>query len=182
MDGEWVPPRERGYAIELWVQADPHLSSLASQSAVVSLIAAEDGPDENHVSLIELTARSGQSPHDPCAVRFLDRWPAALHGGSNVFSRRTFVPVGWHHVVGQKVGDILELYIDGDLVGTSPAPLNADGGDAAGPCRLLVGRLKLHPRNEPIEIRPFEGRIDELAVYERPLTVEEIRAHAVRGK
>src|SRR5439155_12921881 len=92
MDGEWAPPREGGYAVELWVHADPLVSSLASQSALVSLIAAQDGPDENHVSLIELTARSSQSPHEPYAVRFLDRWPAALFGGSNVFSRRTFVP------------------------------------------------------------------------------------------
>jgi hypothetical protein len=182
MDGAWIPSREGGYAVELWVQADPHLSSLASQSALVSLIAAQDGPDENHVSLLELTARSSQSPHDPSAVRFLDRWPAGLYGGSNVISRRIFLPSGWHHVVGQKVGDTLELYIDGELVGTSSAPLNADRGDASAPCRLLVGRLKLHPRTEPIEIRPFVGRLAELAVYERPLTIDEIRAHTALGK
>jgi hypothetical protein len=180
MDGRWTPPRDGGYAIELWVQAAALRPDLFSQSALVSLIAAQDGPDENHVSLIELTARSSQSPHDPCAVRFLDRFPAARTGGTNVFSRRTFVPAGWHHIVGQKAGDILELYIDGELVGTSPAPLNANGLGTT-ECRLLVGRLKLHPRNELVEMRPFEGRIDELAVYDRPLTAQEIRAHAKLG-
>jgi hypothetical protein len=180
MDGLWAPPREVGYAIELWVQAAAFRPDLYSQTALVSLIAADGGPEENHVSLVELSARSSQAPHDPFAVRFLDRWPAARAGGTNVFSRRTVVPTVWHHVVGQKAGDTLELYIDGELVGTSPAPRNANGIGST-ECQLLVGRLKLQPRNELVEIRPFEGRIDELAVYGRPLTAQEIRAHALLG-
>ncbi len=52
-----------------------------------------------------------------------------------------------------------------------------DSGTTA--CRLIVGRLKqrsLPP--EMSEIRPFEGRLDELALYDRPLTPEEISRHA----
>jgi hypothetical protein len=177
MDGEWSPPRGpgEGYALELWVQADS-----VGQNALVSLIDRAEGPDEHHVSLLELTARSQRSLFEPCAVRFLDRWPPGLSGGVNVFSRREFIPALWHHVVGQKAGDRLELYIDGRLVGSSPATLSSpDVADITTPCWLLVGRLKqraLPP--ETGEIRPFEGRIDELAVYERPLSVEEIRRHA----
>jgi hypothetical protein len=75
---------------------------------------------------------------------------------------------------------MLELYVDGEQVGTSPAKLNADGpGDAATtPCRLLVGRLKQWSQPPHMsEVRPFEGRLDELAVYDHPLTPEEIRRH-----
>jgi hypothetical protein len=181
MDGEWAPPRADGYAVELWVQADLPSANAFGQTALVGLIARDDDRCENHLAYLELATRGRRSPHQPCAVRFLDRWPAGVSGGANVFSRRTVVPSLWHHVVGQKCGDTLELYVDGERVGTSPAKLNAkDPEDAATtPCRLLVGRLKqrsLPPHAS--EIRPFEGRLDELAVYDRPLTPEEIRRHA----
>jgi hypothetical protein len=103
-----------------------------------------------------------------------------MTGGVDVFSRRTVVPSGWHHVVGQKSGDTLELYVDGECVGTSPAKLNVKDRDDATtrPCRLLVGRLKRRSLPRPEQIRAFEGRLDELAVYDRPLTPEEIRRHA----
>jgi hypothetical protein len=181
MDGEWAPPRADGYAIELWVQADLPSANAFGQSALVGLIAKDDEKRENHLAYLELAARSRRSAHEPCAVRFLDRWPAAVSGGADVFSRRTMVPSRWHHVVGQKSGDTLELYVDGECVGTSPSKLNATGPDDAAttPCRLLVGRLK--QRSMPphtSEIRALEGRLDELAVYERALTPDEIRKHA----
>jgi hypothetical protein len=178
MDGEWSPPRDSGYAIEAWVQAEA-----LGQSALISLIDRVEGPErpENHVSLLELTARSQRTPFEPCAVRFLDRWPPGQGGGANVFSRRTFIPALWHHIVGQKAGAILELYLDGRLVGSSPAlPDSAEPGEVTRPCWLLVGRLKQWPAPARGQIRPFEGRIDELALYERPLSLEEIRRHAKR--
>ena len=95
----------------------------------------------------------------------------------------TVVPSQWQHVVAQKVGDTLELYVNGELVGTSPA--NADALEpedpATTPCRLLVGRLKQFQQH-PSEVRAFEGRLDELAVYDRPLTPDEIRRHAALRK
>jgi hypothetical protein len=180
MDGDWTPPRAGGYAIEVWVQADLPSPSAFGQTALVALIDREDAKSQKHVAYLELAGRGRRSPHEPCAVRFLDRWPAALYGGSNLFSRRTVVPALWHHIVGQKSGDVLELYVDGEQVGTSPAKLNADDPKGASTaCRLLVGRLK--QRSQPpfsSEIRPFEGRLDELAVYDRQLSAEEIRRHA----
>jgi hypothetical protein len=180
MDGEWAPPRLTGYAIELWFQADLPSLNAFGQTALVGLIDSKSGKTEDHLAYLELTARGRRSPHEPCAVRFLDRWPSGVSGGADVFSRRTVVPSLWHHVVGQKSGDTLELYVDGECVGTSPAKLNAkDPEDTATTlCRLFVGRLK--QRSQPPhtgEIRAFEGRLDELAVYDRPLTPEEIRRH-----
>ena len=180
-DGAWSPPRARGYAIELWVQADLPSPGAFGQTALVGLIAKDIRTATNHVSYLELAGRGRRFPHEPCAVRFLDRWPAAMTGGVDVFSRRTVVPALWHHVVGQKSGDRLELYVDGEPVGTSPAKLNADGPDDAAttPCYLLVGRLKQYSQPPQMsEVRPFEGRLDELAVYDHPLSPEEIRRHA----
>jgi hypothetical protein len=177
VDGDWAPPRAAGYALEVWVQADLPSPKAFGQTALIGLIDKEDGKTENHLAYLELTARGRRSPHEPCAVRFLDRWPASTSGGADVFSRRTLVPSLWHHVVGQKSGDTLELYIDGERVGTSPAKGTEDPATAA--CRLLVGRLKR--RSHPpftSEVRAFEGRLAELAVYDRPLTAEEVRRHA----
>ena len=106
-------------------------------------------------------------------MRFLDRWPPGTAGGVNVFSRRNYLSGVWHHVVGQNNGGDAQLFIDGALVGMSGA---AEGGSTT-PCRLLVGRLKLEPVDQK-DARPFEGRIGELAVYDHPLTPEEIRRHA----
>jgi hypothetical protein len=142
MDGEWTPPRAGGYAIELWVQADLPSRTAFSQSALVSLIDRTHRPSENHLAYLELTARGRRSLHEPCAVRFLDRWPA-FSRGADIFSRRSVVPSLWHHVVGQKAGDLLELYIDGECVGTTPAKSGvADGRAVTTACCLLVGRLK----------------------------------------
>jgi hypothetical protein len=184
MDGEWAPPRADGYAIEMWVQADLPSPGAFGQTALVSLIDKDNKDASKHVAYLELAGRGRRFPHEPCAVRFLDRWPAAMTGGVDVFSRRTVVPSLWHHLVGQKSGDTLELYVDGERVGNSPAKPDAQdlGGAAAPPCRLLVGRLKqwsLPPQMS--EIRPFEGRLDELAVYDHPLSPEEIRRHARLG-
>jgi hypothetical protein len=180
MAGAWAPPRARGYAIEVWVQADLPSPGAFSQSALVGLIAKDEQKASNHVAYLELAARGRRFPHEPCAVRFLDRWPAAMTGGIDVFSRRTVVPSLWHHIVGQKAGDMLELYVDGECVGTSPAKQDAQGPDDAmtTACRLLVGRLKQRSLPPDIsEVRAFEGRLDELAVYDHPLTPDEIRRH-----
>jgi hypothetical protein len=184
MDGTWTPPRSAGYAIEVWVQGDLPTPKAQGRSALVGLIDREEG-EEKHLAYLELTARGRRSPHEPCTIRFLDRWPTARSGGADVFSRRTVVTTLWRHVVGQKNGDTLELYVDGELVGTTPARLNAAAPEDAATtaCRLLVGRLKrasLPPDEQ--EIRAFEGRLDELAVYPRPLTPEEIRRHAEARK
>lgn len=168
MEGEWTPPRDSGYAIELWVRSD-----FAGLRALVSLIAKDGAADENHVALIELTARGDEASYRPCVVRFLDRWPPALRGGVNVFSRRSYIPDRWHHIVAQRNPGSDELFVDGTLVASTPA----DADPTTVPCRLLIGRLKrtLHPYY--IEVRPFAGRIDELAVYERALSSDEIRRH-----
>jgi hypothetical protein len=178
MDGEWAPPRRTGYAIEVWVQADLPSPEAFRQTALVGLIDRE-GQFERHLAYLELTARGRRSPHEPCAIRFLDRWPASDRGGADIFSRRSVVMSQWHHLVAQKSGDVLELYLDGELVGTTPAKGKTEAPDeeATAPCRLLVGRLKQR-RKDPAEVRAFEGRLDELAVYDRPLTPDEIRRHA----
>jgi hypothetical protein len=159
MEGEWSPPRQGGYAIECWAQADPIDRDEPSAASLVSLILREGGEVERHVSLLEMAALSRHAPHTPCTLRFLDRWPAGLRGGANAFSRRTIVPSLWHHLVGQKTKDRVELFVDGELVATSPARPNPEGKETTGPCLLYVGRLKRLPQppNFPRSARSSAG-------------------------
>lgn len=171
MDGSWTPP-SNGYAVELWT-----LSEEFNASTLISLTSRADEPAQNHAFLLELAGLSHHLVHDPCRVRFLDRWPPGWSGGVNVFSRHTYIPYRWHHVVAQKDRDRLELYLDGKLEGTA----QADPDEETSPCRLIVGRLKTEPQPNIYQVRPFVGRLDELAVYDRPLSSEDIRQHYELG-
>ena len=172
MDGSWTPPRQTGYAVELWA-----LPEEFNAGTLVSLLACADGPVQNHTFVLELAGMSHHLVHEPCRVRCLDRWPPGGSDGVNVFSRRMYIPYRWHHLVARRVPNHLELYMDGDLVGTAPA----EPDEATTACRLLVGRLKWGTQTRLDQIRPFVGRLDELAVYDDPLSPEEIRRHYELG-
>ena len=43
-------------------------------------------------------------------------------------------------------------------------------------CHLVIGRRTRDPLDQS-DIRPFVGRLDELAIYEHPLSSEEVRSH-----
>jgi hypothetical protein len=172
LDGLWTPPQQTGYALELWV-----LSEEFNASTLLSLTSRADEPAQNHTYLLELTGLSHHLLHDPCRVRYLDRWPPGGCGGVNVFSRHMYIPYRWHHLVAQKVRGRLELYLDGELDGATPA----DPEEATTPCRLMVGRLKRGPQPDLYQIRPFVGRLDELAVYDHPLSLAEVRRHYELG-
>jgi len=165
MDGTWAPPRDPGYAVELWF-----LPERISHAALAGLVVPRAPGDYNHLFLLELTVKDRQSLFPPASVRFLHRWPPELWGGDNLFSPDHYVPYRWHHVVAQTRGDRMELYLDG---ATLPS-LSLSSERATEACQFLVGRLK-PPGNW--ESRPFVGRIDELALYDRPLSAEEVRRH-----
>jgi hypothetical protein len=174
MDGLWEPPSDPGYAVELWA-----LPARIGHAALASLIAP--GPpaeDYKHLFLVELTASDRQSLLSPGLFRFLHRWPPGDSGGDNLFSARHYVPNRWHHLVAQRSGGRLELYVDG----VPTQPVSPQSARASEPCRLLLGRLKPIPRpSGRVHSRPFVGLIDELALYNRPLAPEEVRRHYELG-
>jgi hypothetical protein len=170
MDGLWEPPIDPGYAVEFWV-----LPGRIGHAALASLIAP--GPpaeDYKHLFLVELTANDRQSLLSPGSFRFLHRWPPGDSGGDNLFSMRHYVPNRWYHLVAQRSGGRLELYVNG----VPTQPVSPQSLSASEPCRLLLGRLKPIPRpSGRVHSRPFVGLIDELALYNRPLAAEEVRRH-----
>jgi hypothetical protein len=106
-------------------------------------------------------------------VRFLYRWPPGGTDGVNLYSAPLYAPYRWQHLVCQRRGSTLEMYLDGQHVGET----SLQGMEQTIASTLRFGRLNEDPRSA--NARQFQGRLAELAVYERALSVEEIRNHAL---
>ncbi|MBM3497963.1 MAG: LamG domain-containing protein [Armatimonadetes bacterium] len=77
----------------------------------------------------------------------------------------------WHHVVGTFDGELLRLYVDGRLAGskTSSTSRIAPGGN------LWIG--KSAGTEEFTRGAHFCGQVDEVRLYDRALTPDEVREH-----
>ncbi len=74
----------------------------------------------------------------------------------------------WHHVVGVYNGSVIKLYVDGKLDATKPWT----GGIARNNFDVLIGE------NAEQTGRSFDGRIDDVRIYNFALTENEIKALA----
>ena len=86
--------------------------------------------------------------------------------GSGIFDGK------WHYLVGQRVGSIWKIYVDGDErnsvdVGTTGS-IGADGWPVS---------IGWNVMDTSIPVRNFDGSIDEVAIYNRVLTASEIQQH-----
>jgi hypothetical protein len=172
-DDRWAPPRDPGYAVELWFS--PERIGLAE---LAGLFVPRGEGNYDHLFQLELTSRNRESIlFQRASIRFLHRWPPGYQGGDNLFSDY-YVPYRWHHVVAQMRGDQMALYVNG-----APLPaLPVDPGRLTEACQFILGQLKPLPRGpESWNNRPFVGQIDELALYDRPLSAEEVRRHHALG-
>jgi hypothetical protein len=100
------------------------------------------------------------------------RNPAGSTGGKGCFSESAYVLRKWQHVVCTKDEEALRLYIDGKL-----AAQEADTRELATGVRALIGQLRPQASNRLVVERPFIGELDEIAVYDRTLNVEELLLH-----
>jgi hypothetical protein len=171
MDGSWEPEPHPGYAAELWF-----LPESIDHSSLISMASPKD--TNKHAFFLELGSRNRHAIHPPSFVRFLDRSPPALDGGYNIYSRTPYVPGRWHHLVGQMNEGRMELFLDGEPTYSLPTDL----GHATKPCQVILGRLSTLPIREGDDTlwfhgRPFAGRLDEVALYNHPLSLEEVRLH-----
>jgi hypothetical protein len=155
------------YSIEFWVKPSHYHSG-----AMISLVGDNPMPSGNppHGMLLELggTGKIPTATHHPGCIRFLHRSPASDDkSGTSCYSTSPYTLRKWQHVVATKEGAKMRLYMNGELV--------AEGEDASAlpaGLRLLIGRLYPSQR-----VRPFIGQLDELALYNRALSAEEIASH-----
>lgn len=166
-ESPWRPSRATGYAIETWTVLGAY-----SKSVVAAFSKRPGARSEPHSMFVELRARPEELLHRAGTVRFLHRWPPGADGGVNVFSRDRYVPYQWQHIVAQRHPDRIELYLNGHLAARTGIPPDDDTPEGF----LVLGRRNsgLGASSDP---RAFVGRMDEVAVYDRPLTPGEIRSH-----
>ncbi|PAY19174.1 domain protein jellyroll fold domain protein [Rhodopirellula sp. SM50] len=158
------------YTIEMWVKP-----LLFHHGEVLCLHAVEGLKDGRypHTMMLETTAqhyfthRLTGSP--PNRFRFVHR---ALRSNepisaTNLFAEQEYRARVWQHVAAQKKGDRQMLWIDGQLSAehSNSAPLTEQ-------VQILVGQV--YPDSV---YRRFVGQIDEVAIYERCLSPQELRTH-----
>lgn len=166
-DRPWTTPAQ-GYAVEFWFVAD----TLEQMALAALTTTAKDSP---HVALVELGGRRAGQDFSAGSVRYLLRWPPGHRDGMNLYSPPVALPYQWHHVVAQHEAGRLHLYVDGKEIGST----QADAVPEAVACVLQFGALEYRADRDPARLRrPFSGCMAEIAVYDRLLTVDEIRAHA----
>jgi len=103
-------------------------------------------------------------------------WAFGWHGQIYLNPTRSISDGNWHHVVCQKTGSTsAELYIDGEFVGkrTDLPSISTDTTDP-----LSMGRLS---SADIYGERYFSGIIDEVRIYNRALSAEEIKEHYEQG-
>ncbi len=86
----------------------------------------------------------------------------------------------WHHVVvtGSTTAGALTLYVDGVLAGADTSLVNGasfNGADGIGTANLTVGAAR--PNAADPGYRPYDGLLDELAIYDQVLDAEAIASH-----
>jgi len=94
------------------------------------------------------------------------RFRISVDTGTELQSAFNFVNATWYHLVGTYDGRVMRLFVDGIEIGAVQAvgiPLNASGADWA------IGR-----RSGTNAANLFDGRIDDVRIYGRALSADEI--------
>ncbi len=94
------------------------------------------------------------------AKLFFSQWGTGVDGP-------LLAPSQWYHVVVSNVGNLATLYLDGTVVGSKSVPIGTPAGT-----KFYIGRIP----GSLGDIRRLNGLIDEVAIYNRALSAEEIRA------
>jgi len=109
-------------------------------------------------------------------LRYLHRYPLGVAGGSNIYTTTTFDDGAWHHAAIVKSETEIVLYVDGENAGSMPDSSVFDPADAFG---LAIGVLD--NEREPA-LRLFVGAMDDIRIYNRPLSQGETTWLAGRTK
>jgi hypothetical protein len=144
------------YTITVWFRAG---SNIGDQQDVVS---AYSSPGVGHGILLEVQTAG--------TLRYLHRYPLGTGGGSNIYTTTRYDDDQWHHAIVKANGQI-RLYIDGQEAGTASDNSIFNPGDTFG---VALGILD-HERASD-DKRLLQGAIDDVRIYNRPLSQAEIQA------
>jgi hypothetical protein len=157
------------YTFEAWVKP-----TYFHHGALFSLIDWEPSrsPWGSHRLHVELCGPVSGFPEafrptegNPGRVRF-------IHQTAEVFSSTPYAVRKWQHIAAVKDASEMRLYADGELVAA-----NKDARTVGPRLHVLMGQL--FPRsphiNDEVTSRLFVGELDEVALYERSLSPQELK-------
>ena len=159
------------WTVEAWVNYDP------AKSSASNFLSNDQGGWNNDI-LIGIGAESGNVGVPGGSV-------GAIQQGSPGTTRDAAGGLlganAWHHVVltGSTTAGEMAVYIDGVLAGSDIALVNGvtfNGADGIGTANLTIGAAR--PNSSDPGYRPYDGLLDELAIYDSVLTPVQISAHA----
>ncbi|AOX00100.1 hypothetical protein BJP34_12170 [Moorena producens PAL-8-15-08-1] len=135
------------YTVEAWFKT--------SVSSTLDIFA---GTHYNHGILIEVSAQG--------TLRYLHRQPTGSSGGTSLFTTNTYTDGQWHHLAAVKSSTNMSLYVDGSLQVQESAP-----SDFTDSLDVVIGRI-----SKSNSARYFNGELDEVRIWNRDRTLEEIKA------
>ena len=143
------------YSIELWFW-----NGLADDARPVTGYLVERGPEKSGGDTLGLGGSSGPAPRGRLFF---------AHGAGAILAGKTELrPRTWHHLVLTRTGRRIAVHLDGNRGPEISGDVEATA--ESGLASLVIGGR--HDREAT-----FEGKIDEVAVYDRPLTSTEVFEH-----
>jgi len=103
-------------------------------------------------------------------LRYLHRYPLGTGGGSNIYTTTKYVDGAWYHATMVKSLTDIALYINGEEVGRTADVSKFNPGDTFG---IALGTLD---NERATDKRCLQGAIDDVRIYDRPISQEEIKA------
>src|SRR3989338_6758175 len=88
--------------------------------------------------------------------------------GPDLFSPSPLTMGQWHHVAVTNAGNLVTLYLDGAPVNSGSLPIDTPPANS----QFFIGKVG----GEYGDIRRLQGQVDEVTLYSRALTAEEIAA------
>ncbi|MEZ6040543.1 MAG: LamG-like jellyroll fold domain-containing protein [Planctomycetaceae bacterium] len=151
--------------LELWMRPDD-----LQHSTCLGLIHDDPDPGRNHLSVLEV-ATDTFLVHEPGAIRFLVRSPPAhdFALGVNAFTPGLVTPGQWQHVVAVWDTGKIQLYFNGMAAGH----VEVEQENCEGRFHVILGQLRMSTNTH----RPFSGALDEVALYRRALTSDDVQRH-----
>jgi hypothetical protein len=132
---------------------------------------------QGHSFLLQSYAAFRSTSHKGTALHAVFRDPPAWDGGVELFSNAGLRPLQWHHIAATRRNGMVTLYLDGAVVARESV------GNMPLDCRqIFVGRLNGNADQTRMEARGLVGHIDELAIFPRALTDEDIRRLGIPGE
>jgi len=140
------------YTIALWFRVDNGTGQRDIFSAYAVGVA--------HGILLEMQADG--------TLRYLHRYPLGTGGGTNIYTTTSYDDGEWYHAVMVKSIDTITLYINGEQLDSTADTSVYTPGDAFG---VALGCLD----DERGLARMFPGAMDDIRIYNRPMSQEEIQ-------